>query len=138
LIAEFGTGWLPTWTIPRTYEELLPRLEERMMGRGRDMDESFTVAKECYTCIHESAAQAIEASARTMSTFASGFTVMDETTARESALVGAPADVIAATQRFVDVGVTYFEMKFVSRGMQELELQLELFAKEVIPEFRGP
>ena len=62
-------------------------------------------------------------------------TVRTEAGARASALLGNPDDIRESVQRFVDVGGTHFEMKFIYRTMEELESQLVLFAKEVLPAF---
>ncbi|NJD29647.1 MAG: LLM class flavin-dependent oxidoreductase [Chloroflexi bacterium] len=136
LAAELAHGWLPTWLVPAKYEELLPVIEGHLKERGRSL-EGFTIGKECYTVIAETDNAVRDIAQRTMATFSSGFTVQSEADAWESSLVGMPSDVITKIQRFIDVGVTYFEMKFIYRSMAELRAQLELFAREVIPAFNS-
>lgn len=135
LTAEFGQGWLPTWLSPQQYEELVPKLGNHLAAQKRSLD-GFTIAKECYTCIAPTRDEALSISDATMSTFSSGFTVNSEESARASALLGDPADIVDQIRRFLDVGVTHFEMKFIYRSSREFEDQLELFRKEVIPAFK--
>lgn len=130
--AEFAQGWLPTWLTPEEYEAAYPKLEAHLSERGRSLTD-FTIAKECYTCIGETVEEAEAIAARTMKTFALGFTVENEEQARASSLLGTPDLIVERVKQYIEVGVTHFEMKFIFRSMEEMIQQMSLFANEVIP-----
>lgn len=135
MAAELATGWLPTWLDVKGYLELLPQLEANLASRSRSL-EGFTIAKECYACIADTDAEAQQMSRPTMETFSSGFTVTGLDAAQAASLIGSPSTIRARIEEFLDIGVGYFEMKFIYRTMDELLDQLGLFAREVIEPLR--
>ncbi len=137
LIGEFGTGWLPAWITPEQYPEQIEALYEAARSKGRD-NVQLTVGTEIYACIARTSEAAHAASRGTFAVLPYGFT-KDATpeTIAASALVGSPEEIQHKVQRYVDAGVSHFELKFVYQNLDHLLEQLELFSSEVLPSFRN-
>ncbi len=135
LLAEFGSGWLPTWMTPDGYRARLADVRQALAAKGRG-DIALEVGDEIVTCIAPTDDEARERSRRTVETLSSGFTVRSATEASASALIGSPRSIREKATALADAGVTHFELKFIYRSLDELDAQLALFAQEVLPTFR--
>ncbi len=135
LLAEFGTGWLPTWLTPDAYRTRIAELHVALEGKGRG-DVALEIGDEIVACIAPTDEEAYERSRRTVETLSSGFTVRTAAEAGASALIGSPRTVREKAKALADAGVTHFELKFIYRGLEEFDEQLRLFAQDVLPAFR--
>ncbi len=135
LLAELGSGWLPTWLTPDAYRSRLEEVRSAFAAHGR-ADVRLEVGDEIVACVASSDDEAHERSRRTVETLSSGFTVRSAAEASASALIGSPRTVRERATALADAGVTHFELKFIYRSLDELDEELALFAREVLPAFR--
>lgn len=135
LLAEFGSGWLPTWLTPDAYRARIPEVRAAIAATGRG-DAALDVGDEIIACVAPTDDEAHDRSRRTVETLSAGFTVRSAAEAGASALIGSPRSVRDKVKALADAGVTHFELKFIYRGLDELYEQLEVFAREVLPAFR--
>jgi F420-dependent oxidoreductase-like protein len=119
-------NWWGNWLLEdfKTKLEVLKRHCEEI---GRDYGE---IEKSCSTdvIIGESEKE-IQSIVREL--VKDGWDIKEES--RENQLIGTPEQCVEQLKRFVEVGTTYFIFHF-ARGLETRSY--ELFAKEVIPEFR--
>jgi alkanesulfonate monooxygenase SsuD/methylene tetrahydromethanopterin reductase-like flavin-dependent oxidoreductase (luciferase family) len=135
LVAEFSTGWLPSWITPEDYPARVQGIRERMAGKGR-ADAPLTVGNEIMASIAETTDAAVEKSRRTFAVLSEGFqTNPPEEQIRAASLCGDPDHVGETVGRYVDGGVDHFELKFIYHSIDHLIEQMELFATRVIPSF---
>ncbi|MGH8913054.1 MAG: LLM class flavin-dependent oxidoreductase [Acidimicrobiia bacterium] len=140
LVAEFATGWLPSWITPEDYPARVEDVRERMRQKGRG-DSPLTVGNEIMASIAESNEVALEKSKRTFEVLSKGFqTNPPEEQIRATSLCGDPDQVGETVARYVEGGVDHFELKFIYQSVDHLIEQMELFATQVAPSFvgRGP
>lgn len=135
LVAEFATGWLPSWITPEDYPARVADVRKRMEAKGRG-EAPLTVGNEIMVSIAESTEVAYEKSKRTFEVLSKGFqTNPPEEQIRATSLCGDPDRVGETVARYVDGGVEHFEMKFIYHSIDHLIEQMELFAKRVVPSF---
>ena len=134
LLAEFGSGWLPTWLTPDAYRTRIAEVRQALTESGRG-DTALEVGDEIVTCIASTDEEAEARSRRTVETLSSGFTVRSAADASASALIGSPHSVRDKAKALADAGVTHFELKFIYRSLDEFDEELELLAREVLPAF---
>ena len=135
IVAEFCTGWIPPWIPPEEYPERIGQIHALAAEKGRS-DVEFDIATEVYVSLDEDSGVALENARKTLAVLPYGF---DHTATAESVakagLIGSPEQLSEKIARYVDSGVNHYEMKFVYHTVEHLGEQLELFAKEIMPNF---
>jgi probable F420-dependent oxidoreductase len=136
IVAEFCTGWIPPWIPPDQYPGRISQIHELAMEKGRG-DVEFDIATEVYVSIDRNAATSLENARETLARLPYGFdhTATPETIA-QAGLIGSPEQLNEKIEQYVKAGVNHYEMKFIYHTVEHLAEQLELFAKEVMPNFR--
>jgi len=138
IAAEFATGWLPPWVPPEQYPERIQGLYDAAAEKGRG-DVKFDIGTEVYVCVGRSTEEAVANSRHTLGVLTEGFA--DDATPeaiQASGLVGSTEAISEKLRRYVDAGVMHYEMKFVYHTVDHLIEQLEMFQREVVPNFREP
>lgn len=136
ITAELCTGWIPAWVVPDEYPRLTQWLQERAGEKGRGHVD-FTIGNEIHGCIASSREEALAKSRNTLQVFTEGFQTSPEfDRIVASSFVGSPSDVCKQIEKFVDAGVSTYELKFIYQSVDDLLRQMELFAEEVAPRFR--
>jgi len=135
--AEFCTGWLPPWIPPDQYPARIESLYAKAREKGRG-DVQFDIATEVYVCVDRSSQAAQSNAARTLGILPEGFAA-DATPAavRDAGLIGSPDEVVEKLRRYVEAGVSHYEMKFIYRNVDHLLEQLDLFSREIMPAVRA-
>lgn len=136
IAAEFATGWLPPWIAPDQYPARIQELKDAAAAKGRG-EVDYDIATEVYVSIAETSEQATSQATRTLSVLTEGFA--DDATPEaiaKAGLVGSPEEISEKLARYVEGGVTHYEMKFVYQSIDHLSEQLALFQERVIPNFR--
>jgi len=135
ILAEFCTGWVPGWIAPEDYPAKIEEVRELARAKGRG-EVDFDVATEIITCVERTSEAAHEKSKLTMSVLPQGFqTNPEESRIRRASLIGSTEEVSEAVRRYVDGGVTHFEMKFIYQSIDHLVDQMQLFQEEIMPAF---
>jgi alkanesulfonate monooxygenase SsuD/methylene tetrahydromethanopterin reductase-like flavin-dependent oxidoreductase (luciferase family) len=135
IVAEFCTGWVPGWVAAEDYPAKIEEIRELAVQKGRGNVE-FDIATEIFVCVDRSHEAAYEKSKLTMEALPHGFqTNPEESRIRRSSLIGSTEEVAEAVRRFVDSGVTHFEMKFIYQSIDHLVDQLHLFHEEIMPAY---
>ena len=136
IVAEFCTGWIPPWIPPEQYPERIEHIHQLAEEKGRG-DVEFDIATEVYVSLDEDGDRALGNARKTLEVLPYGFdhTATPEAVAR-AGLIGSPAQLSEKIGSYVDAGVSHYEMKFIYHTVDHLAEQLELFAKDVMPEFR--
>jgi len=125
-------GWIPG-LYPDQFREALPRLEEYLKEQQRSLGE-IDVVKEITVCQGATREEALEryfdspAEAH-MRSLSEGKKRVEFGEESRWSLIGAPGDIIAGIESYLDAGVNHFMFNFVVSGM-------EAFAEEVMPSFR--
>jgi len=112
---------------PQRYKELLQVLDEHCRRVGRRIDQIEKTLIVDYTVIAKNRTALKE---KIKKFKPKGVSKAQFT---EGNLVGTPEDIISRIQEFIDVGVTYFMMRFPDMLKNE---PFQLFAEEVMPAFR--
>ncbi len=135
IVAEFCTGWIPPWIPPDQYPVRISEIHELAKEKGR-ADVEFDIATEVIVSLDKDAATARENARKTLAMLPHGFdhTATSEAIA-EAGLIGSPEQLNEKLEKYVDAGVSHYEMKFIYHTVDHLAEQLELFAKEVMPNF---
>jgi probable F420-dependent oxidoreductase len=147
LVADYADGWLSFFVPPDHFPTAIAGLHERLEARGR-APESLTIASELYCVMAETTEEAQRRAGPTMDRFGAA---MAGTTGRfspsgqstdtysevyEASLIGSPTDVRERLAEYIAAGVSYFEVKFLYRTIDEMFWQWQTFADEVMPAFR--
>lgn len=136
IVAEFCTGWIPPWIPPEEYPERIEHIHELARDKGRG-DVEFDIATEVYVSLDENADAALGNARKTLAVLPYGFdhTATAEAVAK-AGLIGSPEQLSEKIGRYVEAGVNHYEMKFIYHSVDHLAEQLELFAKEIQPNFK--
>lgn len=136
IVAEFCTGWIPPWIPPEEYPGRIDHIGELAREKGRG-DVEFDIATEVYVCLDESSEKALANARKTLEVLPYGFdhTATPEAVA-QAGLIGSPDQLNEKIGRYVEAGVNHYEMKLIYHTIDHLAEQLELFSKEVMPNFR--
>ena len=137
-VAELGDGWVPM-APPGHFKEGSAAIRTMADEHGRKGKEFIFMAY-TMTSIAPTRAEAerrYAAALESQSVFQKrqDSSQIEANAFRERALVGSPDDVIKRIQEYVDAGVTYFEVPFMTSTLEELRDRMKLFAKEVMPSF---
>lgn len=134
---RLGDAWVPGWLSPAEMgagAEIVRRTAEE---HERDGD-AITIAVEKLVTIDRdqdvSMARALPTIEASRNTYERD---VDEITfALERHIFGSVEDVKRRVAEFVANGVTHFELKLIYGSMDELSMQMELWAEEILPDYR--
>jgi probable F420-dependent oxidoreductase len=147
MVADYANGWLSCWVSPEQFPVAVADLHDRLAARGRAPEE-LTAGSEIQVLVDETTERARRRAERTMNAFEEGYAgttggFADDAAATStlteiwnSSLVGSPAAVNEEVHRYVDSGCTYFELKFIYDDIPHFLRQLEVFAADVMDDFR--
>jgi alkanesulfonate monooxygenase SsuD/methylene tetrahydromethanopterin reductase-like flavin-dependent oxidoreductase (luciferase family) len=123
--ARLADGWIPglNQTVNRFKKEL-PILELYLKKNGRDFT-TFTVALETFAYIGETEEEVREVTSTTFKE--RGISDPSWT------LCGTIQDINRRLEAFKDVGVSYFELKFMAHTFDKIIKDIKVFAKDVMP-----
>lgn len=134
---RLGDAWVPGWLSPTEMgagAELVRRTAEE---HDRDGD-AITIAVEKLATIDRSRdvamARALPTVEASRNTYERDVDEMEFALQRH--IFGSVEDVKRRVGEFVDNGVTHFELKLIYGSMDELTAQMELWAEEILPDYR--
>lgn len=134
---RLGDGWVPGWLSPAEMARGAGLLRKTAVEHGRD-PRRITIAVEKLTAISRSRDDALERALPTVRTSSNTYErdVDDIQFALDRHIFGSVDDVKRRVGEFVQAGVTHFELKFVYPTLDDLLAQMQLWADEIIPEYR--
>lgn len=136
-VAEFGDGWLTP--SDSSLDEVKAGISfiRKYAEKFNRVDKEFMVCSEAHACIAKNDSDALRKVSQTLTNqiTPSASALSDLNTIQQRTMVGSSATLIEQAQRFVQEGVSHFELKFVYSTLEDLVNQMRLFAKEVIPSF---
>jgi alkanesulfonate monooxygenase SsuD/methylene tetrahydromethanopterin reductase-like flavin-dependent oxidoreductase (luciferase family) len=127
-VVKYTDGWMPAYVPAPVFKETIKMIREYAPKFDRDPDE-FEFLHETYICIAETTNEAEKISAESMKN------LFTQEKHEKSFLIGSPKDIIKKLQTYDNAGVTDFEIKFMSRSVDQMLGMMNLFAEEVKPEF---
>jgi len=134
--ARVGDGWLPAWLLPADIGARFEQVKHMAADLGRD-PERIHLGIEVYGCIDEDSKRARENGFGTLaigqSTF-ERFMSVDQLAA--VSLIGSPEEIRRTVRAYREAGVSHFEIKFIYPNLERHSEMLQLFAREILPEFR--
>ncbi len=139
LVARYGTGWLPAGVTPERYPERIAELREAASAFGRQHVD-FEIGTEIATCIAPSSGTAFSRSRATFEVMVEGFARSSYGSLeaiQASSLVGSGSEVRDKVERFVESGVTHFEVKFIYQDVDGLIAQMEQFHADIAEHFKA-
>ena len=142
-VARYGQGWLPGGLTPEEYTgkvTFIRKVAKEQFHR-EDIENSLVVANQIYVSIDKSSDKAKENARATLYNNSKSYDVFIGENAVQRAmavsLVGSPDEIVKTIRTYEASGVNYYEMKFIYQSMDHFHEQLELFSKEVLPQFRS-
>jgi probable F420-dependent oxidoreductase len=135
--AKYGDGWIPGWLSPAEMARGAGLLRKTADEHGRDASQ-ITIAGEKLTAIDTDRDAALERALPTVRASSNTYErdVDDIQFALDRHIFGSVEDVKRRVDEFVTAGVTHFELKFVYPTLDDLFSQMQLWADEIIPEYR--
>jgi probable F420-dependent oxidoreductase len=133
-IGRLANGWIDTFFPPEQMKERIAQLHASAERSGRG-NERFEIMRSFYCSIAETDAAAEQQ--RLDSVPGGRPTGRANDDEREFLLVGSPETIRRQLHRYDDVGITELNIAFYHREIETAERQIELFAREVLPEFRA-
>ncbi|MHB1869015.1 MAG: LLM class flavin-dependent oxidoreductase [Nitrososphaerales archaeon] len=138
-VAKYGDGWLPGGLTTEEYSKSVSYIKKTAREKfNRDLD-MLAVANQIYVSIDKSSERAKKNAEATLVNNAKAYDVFIGDNAFERAskvsLVGSPQEITEKIRQYSVAGVNYYEMKFIYQSLTHFEEQLELFSKEVLPNF---
>lgn len=146
LVATQAGGWLPCFLAPRQYTQYLEDLKSRFEAHGRDPD-LLAVGTDISARIAPKSNTANDHAQASMDALGKGFIgtkgvlsgSLDSTViAKEifdASLVGDDKEIRQQVEKFVDVGCTHFELRFIYHSIPDLVDQMHQFSSKVMPDF---
>jgi len=128
-VVRYGVGWLPSGTVDE-YRQNWSALAALLQEETRSPDQ-IERGLEIFTCIADT-----DEAARTMAAASLHHQAGDVERGMAQTLVGSPATVAERVRRYVAVGVTHFQLKFISHTPQLMLKMIRQYADEVVPAFR--
>jgi len=136
ITAEFSTGWLPPWIPPEEYPDRIRTLDELAAEKGREGTD-FDIATEVYVSLADTREEAAASAEKTLGVLTEGYDASATAEAIAAAgLIGSADDIGEKLSRYVEAGVSHYEMKFIYHTVDHLLEQLEHFASAITPAFR--
>lgn len=138
-VAKYGNGWLPGGLTPEEYAKSVSFIKRTAKERfNRDLD-NLVVANQIYISVDRSSEKANSNARATLVNNAKAYDVFIGENAFERAsnvsLVGSPQEIANKIEEYSLAGVNYYEMKFIYQSLDHFQEQLELFSKEILPNF---
>ncbi len=139
-VAKYGEGWIPGGLSPEEYAKSVSFIKNTAKEKFKRDLSQMAVANQIYVSIDNSSAKARENAKATLLNNSKVYDVFIGENAFERAvgvsLIGSPREIVQQVKRFGEVGgVNYYEMKFIYQSLDHLHEQMELFSKEIIPNF---
>jgi alkanesulfonate monooxygenase SsuD/methylene tetrahydromethanopterin reductase-like flavin-dependent oxidoreductase (luciferase family) len=129
--ATYANGWLPYMYTPEMLAESVEKIKQFGKDAGRDMS-TFRNGLFIFASIYPDREQAREQAAKALGrNYAQDFSQI----AGRYALWGNPDDCRTRLKEYVDAGARTVMISWACRH-EDIEQNLELFAKEVAPAFR--
>lgn len=134
---RLGDGWIPGWLSPAEMARGRDVLRRTAEENGRDPD-SIVVAVEKLATIDTDREVALNRALPTVRASRNTYErdVDDMQFALDRHIFGSVDDVRRRVQAFVDAGVTHFELKLLYSSIDEMVAQMQLWADQIMPEFR--
>jgi probable F420-dependent oxidoreductase len=138
-VAKYGDGWLPGGLMPEEYAKSVSFIKRTAKERfNRNLD-NLSVANQIYVSVDSSSEKANNNARATLVNNAKAYDVFIGENAFERAsnvsLVGTPREIENKIRQYSSAGVNYYEMKFIYQSLDHFREQLELFSKEILPDF---
>ncbi len=129
-----GDGWYPYLFTVRRLKESNEAVKKHGEAAGRDMSKfHFAVAQP--TSVANDAKDALAVAVENLGKYATAQR-SPEDIAKGLCLTGTPKDCVKGIQDRIDAGVRDFVFMFLSNDEQDTRRQMDIFAKEVLPNFR--
>ncbi len=134
--AKYGDGWIPGWLSPAEMKSGCQVLSRTAEEHGRDPG-VVTIAVEKLACIARSREDALELALPTIQESSQTYERDVDTIqfALDRHIIGSVDDVRRRVEEFVEAGVRHFELKLIYPSMEKQLEQMELWAKEIIPQY---
>ncbi|WP_225753456.1 LLM class flavin-dependent oxidoreductase [Actinotalea sp. Marseille-Q4924] len=134
---RLGDGWVPGWLSPSEMARGAQVVRDTAVEHGRDPD-AITIAVEKLTVIDRDEDAAMARAIPTVRTSSNTYErdVDEIQFALDRHIFGSVESVRKRVREFVDAGVTHFELKFIYPTIEDLLSQMQLWAEEIIPEYR--
>jgi probable F420-dependent oxidoreductase len=134
--AALGDGWLPAWLLPEDIGKRFQEVKALAAQVGRNPD-ALHLGIEVYGCIDQDAQKARTNGLGTLAIGQSTFErLMTVDQLADVSLIGSPEQIRRTVAAYSDAGVSHFEIKFIYPTLERHSEMLQLFAREVLPEFR--
>lgn len=139
-IAKYATGWLGGGEAPEDYEKAMPELSEVLKKYNRSLSD-LDIGRQTFLKLGKSTDDAIKGVFKTVVGFYSGKEFVGEAEAlvkkgTKNSFVGTPSDIIKVTQRYLDAGVKFHDVRLVGSTIDEALDMMRVFSKEVVPSFK--
>ena len=129
-----GDGWYPYLFTLRRLKESNEAVRKHAEAAGRDMSK-FHFAVDQPISIADDPKEALAVAARKMAHYGTSER-SPEDIAKRLCVTGTVQDCVKGVQDLVDAGVRDFVLTFLAKDEQDTQRQLELVAKQVLPNFR--
>ena len=129
-IADHADGWLPVYLSVSEYREKLRRVSEILEEKGRTLND-ITRGLELFVTVADTREKAIAIAERSL---IGKFETLER--GLDVSLVGTPEQISEQMNEFVAVGVSYFELKFISHTFEQMLEMMKRISGDVIPGFR--
>jgi probable F420-dependent oxidoreductase len=135
--ARLGDGWIPGWLSPSEMARGAEVLRRKANEVGRNPDD-IVIAVEKVASIDTDRDKALERALPTVRASSNTYErdVDNVKFALDRHIFGSVDDVLRWVDEFAEAGVSHFELKLMYKSMDELELQMELWAEHIIPRFK--
>ena len=139
-IAKYGTGWLAGGESPEDYRTALPELGEKLKNYNRTLEE-IELGHQTFLRLGSTTDNAFKEARHTISGFFGGKEFADTTEqliqrAFKNSFVGSPSDIVSVTQAYLDVGVTFHDIRLVAADIDEAITMIRNFEREVLRSFK--
>jgi len=141
-VAKLGDGWLPAMLTPDEVRNGVEKICELARNYGRDPSK-IEIAPTYVVSLSSSYGKAIKNFRKTwaykhlVSLQKSTLRGQSVTSYEERNLIGTPDEVIKKIDQLKEAGITYLsDLVFPAKDIRELQKQITLFAREVIPSFQ--
>ncbi|NIM45973.1 MAG: TIGR03619 family F420-dependent LLM class oxidoreductase [Nitrososphaeria archaeon] len=129
-VASLGDGWHPFYLTPDEYGEKLNLLKEQLRRHGRK-ESDIILSHQSFMCLKDTDAEARDISALTLK---KNYGSIEN--GERKHLIGSPSRIVERLEEYTNMGVNYYQLLFICRGVKEMLEMMRLFSKEVMPSFR--
>lgn len=134
-VAEYGDGWIPTTDrSPEEVKEGMDTIYDLSQKFGHK-EKEFQVISEIHACISETDEKAIQKVSKTLlrEETLKTFMISSGSDMIERTLVGSTSTIIKKIERYIEAGITHFELKPIYISIEELLKQMSLFRDRIMP-----